>query len=35
MIKTLIFDFDGVLIDTEKKGVIDNYNLLKILKILR
>ena len=30
MIKTIIFDFDGVLIDTEKKGVIDNYNLLKI-----
>lgn len=30
MIKTIIFDFDGVLIDTEKKGVIDNYNFLKI-----
>ena len=32
MIKTIIFDFDGVLIDTEKKGVIDNYNLLIIWK---
>ena len=35
MIKTIIFDFDGVLIDTEKKGVIDNYNFLKINGIER
>lgn len=30
MIKVVIFDFDGVLIDSETKSVIDNINFLKI-----